>query len=109
MYENYVIFDLPAVNANQKSFYGKAKIIKYAETDLIELKSYQTIVCDVLDGVFFTRRWGGYSATTLRHVNSFLAYIGEDIRLTKSQWLRLDAGEPYFIDDLRSKYFKAGF
>ena len=68
------IFDLPVCGYDRaKSFYGKAKII---ETDNGEkvLQSYNTFVCRITAAGRFVRMWGGYSATTMRHVNSFLSF-----------------------------------
>ena len=59
----------------RKSFYGKAHII--ARNDAIYLMSYQTFVGRIVNGVF-QRLWDGYSATTMRHVNSFLQEFGLD-------------------------------
>lgn len=68
------IFDLPVCDSDRaKSFYGKAKVI---ETDNGEkvLQSYNTFVCRITAAGRFVRMWGGYSATTMRHVNSFLSF-----------------------------------
>lgn len=70
------IYDLPVMGHERaKSFYGKAKII---ETDNGEkvLQSYNTFVCRITAAGRFVRMWGGYSATTMRHVNSFLSFYG---------------------------------
>ena len=53
----------------RKSFYKKAFIIE--RNDGIYLKSYDTLVCRITHGVF-QLLWDGYSATTMRHINSFL-------------------------------------
>lgn len=58
-----------------KSFYGKAGIVE--ERGNVYLRSYKTIVCGIVDGEF-RRFWDGESATTMRHVNAFLAYAGID-------------------------------
>ena len=59
----------------RKSYYGKANVI--LENGIIKLKSYQTIVCSYnRDTGHFSRLWGGYSATTMRHINSFIKEIG---------------------------------
>jgi len=81
--------NLPAYQ--QKSFYGKAKVAFDADRNFYLLKSYDTIVCAARlneSGLSFTviRLWEGYSATTLRHVNSFLRHIGCDATLTKAAW-----------------------
>ena len=62
-------------HSGQKSFYGKAKVI--SENGIVKLQSYETIVCkyDHYTGEF-TRTWGGYSDTTMRHVNEFLHTLG---------------------------------
>ena len=61
-------------NDGRKSFYHKAVVIERENGDR-ELQSYNTIVCRVHNGNF-ERLWNGYSATTMRHVNSFLDYCG---------------------------------
>lgn len=61
-------------NRNRKSFYGKAEVIEQDNGD-IELRSYNTIVARIRHGKF-ERLWDGYSATTMNHINSFLALFG---------------------------------
>ena len=58
----------------RKSFYGKARVIEL-DTGEIICKSYQTDVGAIRGGKF-VRTWSGYSATTMRHVNAFLAAFG---------------------------------
>ena len=60
--------------SGQKSFYGKAVVIKKDNGD-IELKSYNTIVARIRNGQF-ERLWSGYSATTMKHINSFIKEMG---------------------------------
>lgn len=71
---NYLreVFDLPCYD-NRQSFYGKAKVEEVGAARV--LYSYDTPVCvyDTKKGTF-TRLWDGYSATTMRHVNSFLRH-----------------------------------
>lgn len=63
------VFDLPCLDS-RKSFYGKATIL---ETNSgAYLKSYDTIVCFYSNNGEFVKLWDGYSATTMRHVNSFI-------------------------------------
>ena len=59
----------------RKSFYGKAQIIE-RDNGVLQLQSYNTIVCELQPGGVFVRLWDGYSATTIRHVNSFLTFAG---------------------------------
>lgn len=53
---------------SRKSFYGKAQVIE-VDGDTY-LKSYDTIVCGIVGGEF-RRFWGGWSATTGRHISEF--------------------------------------
>lgn len=58
---------------SHKSFYNKA-IVKPIAGGYI-LQSYNTNVAAYHNGRFI-RLWPGYSATTMRHVNSFAAFCG---------------------------------
>ena len=59
----------------RKSFYGKAVVIVEDNGENV-LQSYNTEVCKVTNNGEFVRLWGGYSATTMRHINSFLQFVG---------------------------------
>ena len=61
-------------NDGRKSFYGKAKVVQL-DNGTVALQSYSTIVGRIEKGEF-VRTWSGYSATTMRHVNAFLAAFG---------------------------------
>lgn len=76
----------------RKSFYGKARV--YETPDGIFLLSYDTVVCSYnsASGMFW-RMWDGYSQTTMRHVNAFLAYLGLPYG-GKSFWTGLPLWEP---------------
>lgn len=52
------------------------------------LVSYNTPVCAIRGGEF-VRLWGGWSATTGRHVNEFREWHGLP-RITKSQWEKME-------------------
>ena len=69
------IFELaPGSHDSAKSFYGKAKIVeKGGET---VLQSYDTTVCKLDKNGDFVRLWGGYSCTTMRHINAFIEMLG---------------------------------
>lgn len=69
---------------NQKSFYGKAKVIKL--DDSILLQSYSTIVAEIKDGK--AKIFGWYSATTTKHIKEFLAQNGFGLG-TKAQLEKL--------------------
>lgn len=68
------IYELRPVD-NRKSFYGKAKVIEKDNGETV-LQSYDTEVAKFTSGGEFVRLWSGYSATTMRHVNSFLQSFG---------------------------------
>lgn len=80
---------------NQKSFYGKAYIIRRTD-GIIELMSYDTIV-GFIDRNQFHRTWNGYSVTTLNHVNSFLQEFGLSGG-NKAWWNSLPIARRTYID-----------
>lgn len=59
---------------NQKSFYGKAKMIR--EGNITRLKSYNTIVAQYDHNSKKMSVKGWYSRTTANHINSFLHNFG---------------------------------
>jgi len=67
------IYDLSANGDARKSFYGKAKVIKYKNGD-IALQSYNTIVAAILHNKL--QIYGWFSSTTARHINAFLYQHG---------------------------------
>ena len=69
------IFELSPTDSRQ-SFYGKAQVIE--KNGVKYLQSYNTIVCKIGRNGKFYRFWDDYSATTIRHVNSFLDLYGID-------------------------------
>ncbi|MBO7712366.1 MAG: hypothetical protein J6S85_02660 [Methanobrevibacter sp.] len=66
------IFDLPCFD-RCKSFYGKAKVYEIDNGEKV-LFSYNTPVCKIDENGAFCRLWSGESATTTRHINSFLEF-----------------------------------
>lgn len=54
---------------NQKSFYGKAKVLVNSEGET--LYSYDTPIIRRNIGGTFTRLWFGFSATTGKHIKAF--------------------------------------
>lgn len=85
------MYELPCLDS-RKSFYGKAKIIEH-DDGTRALQSYDTIVCQLTPDNSFIRLWGGYSATTMRHINSFLTYMGFNQYGGKSFWDQIEPGE----------------
>ena len=80
---------LNTVKDGAKSFYGKAKVNTY-DKGTKELVSYGTKVVRLGKDGTIKRLWDGYSMTTLRHVNEFLAQNGSDKKLTKKDWLAME-------------------
>lgn len=68
----------------QKSYYGKAKT-RTTENGETVLKSYETDVCKITSAGDFVRLWGGYSRTTMNHVNDFRRLFGRPT-LNKKAW-----------------------
>ena len=73
MLTNGRIIDLNPVDG-RKSFYGKARA--EINGDEITLISYNTRVLRIKGGQIF-RLWGGWSVTTQRHINAFLAVFAD--------------------------------
>lgn len=101
------VFVLKPIHCGNKSFYGKAKVI---ECDGVKyLKSYSTIVCAITPDNKFVRLWGGYSATTQKHIDSFvrlfdLNYCG----MRKKDWESYTTDNnfkiPYEVKNVEMKY-----
>lgn len=71
---------LVPVGVNQKSFYGKALVIRDNDTGDLLLQSYDSIVIET-EGSHFkvVASESELSLTTLRHIKSFmLSYLGYD-------------------------------
>lgn len=65
---------MPGKYDGRKSYYGKAVI---ADGDGVKiLYSYNTPVAKINRRGEFIRLWDGYSATTMRHINSFIDLFG---------------------------------
>ena len=70
----------------RKSFYGKAIVTEYNGNKV--LTSYSTDVAMIDREGRFTKLWGGYSATTMNHINSFRIMNGLKA-LGKKEWLEI--------------------
>ncbi len=68
------IWELPCYDSC-KSFYGKAHVIEDNDGNAY-LQSYDTFVCFIDPTGRFHRTWSGWSATTQRHINSFMYEYG---------------------------------
>ena len=74
-------------NNGRKSFYGKAIAKEYNGNTI--LTSYTTEVAKIDKEGRFSRLWGGYSVTTMNHVNAFRAMFGLPT-MTKKEWERME-------------------
>lgn len=63
-------YELQARFDARKSFYGKAHVIEYADGTK-QLKSYNTIVCEISPKGVFKLLWDGKTQTTNRHIKEF--------------------------------------
>lgn len=86
-YKNRKFIDIPAIG--QKSFYGKAKFIP-CSNGFVGCLSYDTIVCiyNPETGEFY-KTWNDWSATTSKHIHSFMRYFGMS-GFNKKDWLNLE-------------------
>lgn len=92
MFNANITFDLAPENNNFKSFYGKARVSYDSKRDTLTLTSYTTEVCRI-DGYstapHFSKMWDGYSATTGRHIWSFLRqfapYVCDEYNSSKAK------------------------
>lgn len=73
----------------QKSYYKKAYVLK--DGNNLFLRSYNTIVCGIVNGKFI-RYWDGYSSTTMKHVNDFRVQH-ELNRLSKKDWDKISVSK----------------
>lgn len=89
------VFELPC-DDGRKSFYQKARVRETARGEKL-LLSYGTVVCKLDAGGNFVRLWGGYSATTQRHVNSFIRFYGSRQQCGKAAWLKTPVERSYAL------------
>lgn len=68
--------ELYPIHDFHKSFYGKAKVLRM-DNGVIRLQSYNTIVAEIDGNGKFHRLWGGYSPTSMRHINEFSKQCGD--------------------------------
>ena len=72
------MFELKPYRSSQKSYYGKAKVETVSRDNHVVgyvLYSYDTPVCAIDCFGCFTRLWDSYSATTMKHINSFIGCV----------------------------------
>ena len=98
------VYELDSIHTRQKSFYGKAKVVvtECFNDVFYALYSYDTLVLSVdvnVSGLICARKlWGGYSATTLRHVNELLMQL-DFPKLSARVWRAMVVGEWYLPEE----------
>ena len=98
-------YDLSPIHISQKSFYGKARVyaVEDGRDNYYTLSSYGTAVVSVYVGTdnipYIKRLWGGYSATTMRHVNEFFMQLSLP-KLSARAWRAMELGKFYSPDDV---------
>ena len=68
-----------------KSYYHKANIIELSNGVKL-LQSYDTIVAGINTAGRFCKVWGGYSATTMKHISDFRRQFGDSRGIGKRDW-----------------------
>jgi hypothetical protein len=68
---------------SRKSYYEKAHLLVDDKNHITYLKSYETKVAHHHHITGKTKVYGWYSATTARHINSFLHLFGEETSTKK--------------------------
>lgn len=102
---DYEMRELHPLYTNQKSFYGKAWVVRTTvyEDEIYTLHSYDTDVVTVYvypDGTPFVKKlWDGYSAATMRHINELLMQQGFP-KLSAHVWRAMEVGKFYHADEI---------
>ena len=83
---------------------SRAVVLNY-DVDAVLLKSYKTVVAAIIGGEF-VKLWRGYSVTTLKHVNAFLAaYNGK--QFNKREWIEYPTATGDIISATTGQVFTA--
>lgn len=69
---------------------NKKATITWSEDGTIILTSYYTDVLDVLPDGTIVKRWDGYSATTMRHINALMAKLNLPL-ISKREWVMMES------------------
>lgn len=98
-------YELKPIHTSQKSFYKKAMVTVTYNDDCmyLVLQSYDTnvVMVKISKGGMpnVKRLWGGYSATTMRHVNELLTQEGFP-KLSANAWRSMVLGKFYTPNDV---------
>ena len=102
VHDEYIIniYDLLPADG-RKSFYGKAKVVE--TENYVYLLSYDTIICRTNKtggNDEFIKYWDCYSATTMRHINAFMNFIGLAGCGGKKWWEQIKPYRAYCTSEL---------
>lgn len=98
---DFTTYDLQPYD-HHKSFYKKAYV--FDTEDWYFLKSYETYVCGVKkSNMTIYKIWDDYSATTMRHINAFLTYLGCPDG-GKRWWDALEYDQPIKLSNISSDF-----
>lgn len=88
-YEKYYLMPNAGAGRKQKSFYGKAIVENFGNNKI--LYSYGTRILTINSKGQIIKSWSGWSATTAKHINSFL-YANNKKTFSKKEWEALPTG-----------------
>lgn len=89
-YEKYYLMPNAGTGRKQKSFYGKAIVENSGNNKT--LYSYGTRILTINSKGQVIKSWSGWSATTAKHINSFL-YANGKKTFSKQDWIALPANK----------------
>lgn len=88
--EKYYLMPNAGAGKKQKSYYGKAIVENFDNNKI--LYSYGTRILTINGKGQVIKNWSGWSATTAKHINSFL-YANGKKTFNKKEWEALPVGE----------------
>ena len=88
-----MIIDLKELNGNPRNIYGQAKVFKKGVT--FYLISYETVIATYTKKGGLKRTWGGYSRTSLAHLNYFNNYMNLK-KLSGAAWKSMEVHTPKY-------------
>ena len=97
------IWELIPVYNNQKSYYGKAKVMENEKGEIILISYWTDIAKITKEGLI--PLWISYSATTARHLQDFLYQYGLK-GYSKKEWLSLEYGKKYQVENCQKLFSK---
>lgn len=88
-----MLFELKPTDSH-KSFYGKCYCLMQDSEIVLYSYNVKIMVYSTIDKTL-RRCWFGFSATTQRHINSFLQYVNRPEMQGKANFISMDYGKTY--------------